>query len=241
MRTPTKKASELTAADLAKGDLEVIGLLQGASNYTLLCKLTAFDETLVVYKPRRGEAPLWDFPAGTLCLREVAASVVCKMAGWDFVPLTILRDGPYGVGSVQVFFDHDPSVTAFDIIEEREEDLMRIALFDMVANNADRKAGHVFLDDDLAVRAIDHGVCFAEEPKLRTVLWDWVDEPIPSHLSAELSLLCDRLTTSQAALELESLLTSDEIGELRRRAEEVAGMKVFPSPGPGRPYPWPPI
>lgn len=202
--------------------------------------MSALDGAYVVYKPQRGETPLWDFPPGTLYRREVAAFEVARLGGWDFVPPTIARDGPHGVGSVQVFFDHDPALTAFDLVPDRELELKRIALFDLVVNNADRKAGHVFIDRWGGLRAIDHGVCFAVEPKLRTVLWDWVDEPIPDVLRPELHALCERLSSDEAAA-LEELLSHQELAELRVRAERVAGMKVFPSPGPGRPYPWPPI
>lgn len=218
----------------------MIGLLRGSSNHTLLAAMPELEGAYVVYKPQRGETPLWDFPPGTLYLREVAAFEVARLAGWDHVPVTIVRDGPYGVGSVQVFFDHAPEVTAFDLIQARELELMRIALFDLIVNNADRKAGHVFLDRWDGLRAIDHGVCFAVEPKLRTVLWDWVGEPIPADLHRECDALCEKLR-SQAAGSLEGLLSAAELAELKARAERVAGMDVFPPPGPGRPYPWPPI
>lgn len=214
---------------LLEGDIELIGLLPGASNYTLLGSL---GELLVVYKPRNGESPLWDFQSGTLCQREVAAYLVCEGLGWHFVPPTVLRDGPLGPGSVQLFIDHDPSITAFELVETKKADLMRIALFDLVVNNADRKAGHVFICDG-RVSAVDHGVCFHTEPKLRTVLWDFIGMPIPSD---DLKSLQGLVADSFAAL-----LSEAEMDALYRRVDVVVGGGVFPAPGPGRPYPWPPV
>ncbi len=131
---------------LATGELEVLGLLPNASNHTFLARATSADEELLaVYKPRRGEAPLWDFPEGTLCAREVAAYVVSRALGWPNVPATVLRDGPYGVGSVQRFVPHDPEEHYFTLAERFPEEFRRVAAFDMVVNNADRKSGHCLL------------------------------------------------------------------------------------------------
>lgn len=228
-------------AELRSGELELLGLLPAASNYTFLARLHAGDEpALVVYKPQRGEAPLWDFASGTLCHREVAAYLVCRAAGWTFVPPTVLRDGPHGPGAVQAFIPHDFTTTAFDLLAERPAELQGIVLFDIAVNNADRKAGHVFTDEAGTVWAVDHGICFHEEPKLRTVLWDFAGQPIPPAERAPLEALCHALQGDLAA-DLQPLLSPAELHALRRRSEAIAASACFPEPGPGRPYPWPPI
>lgn len=227
-------------SELLQGDIELLGLLPGASNYTFLARLGDDDSALVVYKPRRGEAPLWDFPSGTLCQRETAAFEVSRAGGFGFVPATVLRDGPLGVGAVQSFVEHDFDCTAFDLYESHGGDLRRIALFDLVVNNADRKAGHVFPDADGKVWAIDHGICFHTEPKLRTVLWDFAGAPIPDED-------CERLRSLQASLlgplgeVLAPLLDAAELDMLSRRVAAVLAAGVFPAPEAGRSFPWPPV
>jgi hypothetical protein len=225
---------------LANGELEVLGLLAGSSNYTFLARLGDGPEALVVYKPRRGEVPLWDFQSGTLCNREVAAHLVCCSAGWGLVPPTVLREGPLGTGAVQQFIEHDPSVTAFDLAGDHRRELMQIALFDVIVNNADRKAGHVLIDAQGSIWGIDHGLCFHEQPKLRTVLWDFVGEKIPEEdlLAAE-GLI--RALQADLGVALSGLLDPIELEALCNRARGVVENEVFPRPGPGRPYPWPPI
>jgi uncharacterized repeat protein (TIGR03843 family) len=225
--------------------MELLGLMPGASNYTFLARLgpevpEAGSERLVVYKPRRGEAPLWDFPSGTLCQREAAAFEVSRAGGFGFVPATVLRDGPAGIGSVQTFVDHDFECTAFDLFETHESDLRRIALFDLIVNNADRKAGHVFPDAQGHVWAIDHGICFHAEPKLRTVLWDFAGEPINEAERACLGRLTEALRGDLAAV-LEGLLDPAEVEVLRRRLRALLAAEAFPAPGPGRSFPWPPV
>jgi uncharacterized repeat protein (TIGR03843 family) len=227
---------------VAEGDLELLGLLPRSSNYAFLARATiADDEALVVYKPRRGETPLWDFPDGTLCNREVAAYVVARRLGWPNVPPTVLRDGPEGEGSVQSFVDFDPNEHYFTMAEAGRflDEFRRIALFDVVANNADRKAGHCLLGRDGRIHVIDHGVCFAEEEKLRTVIWEFVGEPIPSSELVDLR----RLTKGFATLrgELAHLLSERELVALRDRLEAVVRAERFPEPGEDRPYPWPPV
>lgn len=219
-------------------EMEVLGLLPGSSNYTFLAQLP--DGALVVYKPRRGETPLWDFPRGTLCQREAAAYLVSRAAGWNHVPATVLRDGPLGEGAVQLFVEHDPSVTAFDLVSTHPHDLRSIALFDVVANNADRKAGHVLVDREGSLWGIDHGLCFHEEPKLRTVLWHFVGEPLTDRELAHLTTLREALA-GEVAAELEELLDGAELEALVARVDKVLQAPVFPEPGPGRPVPWPPI
>lgn len=223
--------------------------MPGASNYTFLCRLgpemegeaeDGAGERLAIYKPRRGEAPLWDFPSGTLCQREVAAYLVSAAAGFDLVPPTVLRDGPAGPGSVQAFVHHDFDCTAFDLYRSNDADLRRIALFDLVINNADRKAGHVFVDVGGHVWAIDHGICFHAEPKLRTVLWDFAGTPITDGERALLDRLVEALT-GDLGDRLRPLLDAEERVALRRRLRAARGAKVFPQPGPGRSFPWPPV
>jgi hypothetical protein len=225
---------------LAGGELEVLGLLPSSSNYTFLARAGGEDGTLVVYKPRRGETPLWDFPSGTLCQRETAAYLVCAAAGWGFVPPTILADGPYGVGMVQLFIDHDPSAHAFQLSSGHEAELKRIAVFDLITNNADRKAGHIFAGRDGSIWGIDHGLCFHVEPKLRTVLWDYVGEPIPEPELASVERLAESLD-GEGGDELKELLDGKELRALKRRASWILENPQYPAPAAGRPYPWPPI
>jgi uncharacterized repeat protein (TIGR03843 family) len=224
---------------LAGGEVEVLGRFPWASNATLLARVTLDDLAwLAVYKPERGERPLWDFPPG-LYRREVAAWLVSEAAGWGLVPLTLERDGPLGHGSLQLFVDCREDVTAFDLLEEGHQSMRTIAAFDVVANNADRKAGHTLLDAGGRVWAIDHGVCFHDEPKLRTVIWDFAAEPLPEPLVADLGRLCGRLRGGELAARLEELLSPVELRALRARAERLAERAVFPEPEGGRPYPWP--
>jgi uncharacterized repeat protein (TIGR03843 family) len=228
---------------LATGELEVLGLLPNASNHTFLARARGGgDETLAVYKPRSGETPLWDFPEGTLCGREVAAYVVARTLGWPNVPATVLREGPYGIGSVQGFVRFDPEEHYFTLAERYPEDFRRIAVFDLVVNNADRKAGHCLLGEDGRIHVVDHGVCFSDEPKLRTVIWDFVGQPLDDHVRADLLRLADEVRTGSLGSELVNLLDAVELDALAQRAGAVAGMERLPEPGPDRrPFPWPPI
>jgi len=225
---------------LREGELELLGLLPRSSNYTFLARLRGgSDPVLAVYKPRAGETPLWDFPEGTLCRREVAAHVLAEALGWPNVPPTILRDGPHGEGSVQLFLEFDPSRHYLTMREERPEDFRRIALFDVVANNADRKSGHCLLSSDGDLFVIDHGVCFHDEPKLRTVIWDFVGEEIPADLRADLGRVGVGLERGQLRERLGDLLLPAEIRAAERRIVDLLEDGRFPEPGPGRPYPWP--
>lgn len=235
-----RSAGEDTGALLREGDLEILGLLPRSSNYTFLVRVgAAEDRTLAVYKPERGEAPLWDFPDGTLHLREAAAAVLADALGWPWVPATIVREGPHGVGSVQLFVEFDPEQHYFTMREDRPDDFRKIALFDAVANNADRKSGHCLLSTDGRVFAIDHGVCFHPEPKLRTVIWDFAEEPIPEGLLEDLRRLGRDLATDALREDLATLLQPAELRALERRLEDLIDTGCFPEPGPGRPYPWP--
>ena len=168
---------------LEKADINIEGLVPWGSNYTFLVSICR--ETVAaqgIYKPRRGERPLWDFPAGTLCHRERAAFLVSQTIGWDIVPPTVLRQGPQGYGSLQYFIDHDPDQHYFTLKGQFEEQTQKIVLFDILINNADRKGGHVILDRQNQLWAIDHGICFHVDHKLRTVIWDFAGTLIPSKL-----------------------------------------------------------
>lgn len=227
---------------LGTGELEVLGLLPNASNHTFLARAKNADEdVLAVYKPRRGEAPLWDFPEGTLCAREVAAYVVSRALGWPNVPATVLRDGPYGVGSVQRFMPHDPEEHYFTLVERFPEDFRRVAAFDMVVNNADRKSGHCLLGEDGRIFLVDHGVCFSDEPKLRTVIWDFIGDPVEEGTRADVRRLAGEIRGGEVRDELANLLAPAELAALADRADTVAAAVRFPEPGPDRPFPWPPI
>jgi uncharacterized repeat protein (TIGR03843 family) len=228
---------------LAEGELEVLGLMPGASNYTFLARArTADEEILAVYKPRRGETPLWDFPAGTLCSREVAAYELARTLGWPNVPPTVFRDGPEGEGSAQLFIRFDPEQHYFTLGNERRAEFERVTAFDLVANNADRKAGHCLLGDDGEIWVIDHGVCFSAEPKLRTVIWEYIDEPIPDVLLVDLTRVGEELSGGPLAHKLATLLSPEELRALAARIDELVAAGIYPAPDPGtRPYPWPPI
>jgi uncharacterized repeat protein (TIGR03843 family) len=229
---------------LGRGDLLLVGLLPRSSNSTFLARVAdGEDELLGVYKPRDGEAPLWDFPDGTLYRREVAAYVVASALGWPRVPPTLERDGPYGLGSVQRFLPFDPRTHYFTMQDdpERERVFKRVAAFDVVINNADRKSGHCLLAEDRELFFIDHGVCFSEDPKLRTVIWDFVGEPIASGDLADLRRLGERLDAGPVRERLDGLLARSEVEATRRRLDALIREGRYPEPGTDRPYPWPPV
>ncbi len=222
--------------------MRVLGLMPNSSNYTFLARCRCDgDEVLAIYKPQRGEIPLWDFPEGTLHRREVAAFEVATVLGWPHVPPTVLRDGPEGPGSAQLYVEHDPEQHFFTLEDQRADDFRRIALFDLVANNADRKAGHCLLAADDTIWVIDHGVCFSDEPKLRTVIWDFVGEPFDRGLRSDLERLRVSLQ-DDLRLSLRDLLAPQELSAMEDRIDELLRGGVFPEPVPGtRPFPWPPI
>jgi uncharacterized repeat protein (TIGR03843 family) len=227
---------------IESGPLELLGLLPNSSNYTFLARASAGgEEMLVVYKPHRGENPLWDFPGG-LGRREVAAYVVAASLGWPNVPPTVLREGPEGIGSVQRFVPFEPQEHYFTLQQRHPDAFRAIATFDLVVNNADRKGGHCLLGEDGRIWAIDHGVCFHVEPKLRTVIWEYMDEAIPQELVDDVGALGEALGRGSAPCDrLAGLLADDEVAALRRRIVALVGDPVFPTPIGERPYPWPPV
>lgn len=227
---------------LATGDVEVLGLLPYSSNYTFLARVVAGERHAhAVYKPRRGERPLWDFDHGTLAGREVAAYLVSRAAGWDLVPPTVLRsDAPLGEGSLQLFIEHDPDRHFFVFIEERPDDLRPFAAFDAVINNADRKGGHVIEDADGRLWAVDHGVSFHLEPKLRTVIWQFADEPLGTDVLARLRDVRAELEDGRGVAQgLAAYLAPGEVDALRLRVEDLLETGTFPAPQTERPLPWP--
>ena len=236
----TQEAPELTRSLLANGEIELLGLMPNASNYTFLARCSSGEEeALAIYKPGAGEAPLWDFPEGTLHLREVAAWEVADALGWPSVPDTVLRDGPHGPGSMQRFIDFDPEQHYFTLREHRVEDFRPIALFDALINNADRKGGHCLVDGADTIWLIDHGVCFNIEPKLRTVVWDFAGEPIDETALQDLQRLADDRSGLRARLE--GLLAEVELAALEQRLDTLISHGRLPEPGIERHYPWPPL
>ena len=236
----TTVSDQRARAFLAEGELEVLGRIPWASNATLLARVRHRElEGLAVYKPVRGERPLWDFPSGTLYRREVAAYLVSEQLGWRLVPPTLVRDGPLGVGSLQLYVDADAEVTAFELLAAGNAVLPRIAAFDVVTNNADRKAGHCLLGEDEHVWAIDHGLCFHVEPKLRTVLWDLAGHRLAAADVADLEALAAEAAGGGLGGRLDGLLDADEVAALGERALALARVGTLPAPGSGRAYPWP--
>jgi len=221
------------------GDLEIKGQFTLGSNYTFLVEVKHQDNTYqAVYKPTRGEQPLWDFEENTLALREVAAYIVSEALGLHIVPFTTLREeGPYGSGSLQQFIDYDPNYHYFNFSSEDKQLLRPVVLFDLLVNNADRKGGHVFFENETHhLYAIDHGICFHEDNKLRTVLWDFGGQPIPDELLTRLSL------NSNLLVDLEPYLSPSEISSLKFRAERINHRGTYPrQPNDRRAIPWPPL
>ena len=220
-------------------------MLPWSSNYTLLAVVRYEDmQGLAVYKPQRGERPLWDFPGGTLCRREMAAYLLSADLGWMLVPPTVLRDGPYGIGSVQLYVDCDQEAHLFTMQREGgfEHQIQRLAAFDIIANNADRKSGHCLRGSDGRLWSIDHGICFHAEPKLRTVLWDYAGEPLPDDILADLQALRERTQQEGPFVKaLTGLIDDAEIRAFRRRLDRLVARGVYPDPGGGRNIPWPPV
>ncbi|CAM3048601.1 putative repeat protein (TIGR03843 family) [Williamsia muralis] len=274
MAAPSEKPVDV-AEVLAEGDLELIGQIRSASNATLVCDAVAGETSVrCVYKPVRGEQPLWDFPDGTLAGREVASYLVSEALGWSVIPVTLLRDGPFGPGMVQRWIDtpepSDGLPTRLDVvdlcspdlvpegwkvilsaIDARGEDvvlvhaddprLQRMAVLDVLINNADRKGGHVLEGLDGQVYGVDHGICLHSDDKLRTVLWGWAGENVPAHLLEDVSGLLDALReeTSPLREKLSGLITAAEIEALATRTAIMLGDPVMPDANRSRPIPWP--
>jgi uncharacterized repeat protein (TIGR03843 family) len=242
----TAPASSLEHEDvlrlLREGEISIEGQMIDASNATLYCSIRLDSLTAAcVYKPVAGERPLWDFPDGTLAGREVAAYLVSVASGWDIVPPTVMRDGPYGPGMCQLWIDVDESVDLAALVRSAVEPLRRMAVFDAVINNADRKGGHLLPIPDGHVYGIDHGVCFSSDDKLRTLLWGWRGERLTDEA-------LDVLTGLRLDLDgelgdgLEELLTVSEVRATRKRVARLLSTGKHPNPsGDWPPMPWPPF
>ena len=222
---------------LARGELTVKGRLPWSSNATFLVEASLDGASVLgVYKPARGERPLWDFPPG-LYRRELAAWHLSEALGWGLVPLTLERDGPHGPGSLQRFVEADFEQHYFTLREDpaHHDSLKRLCAFDLVANNADRKSGHCLRDADGVIYGIDNGLCFHAEPKLRTVIWDFGEEALPPAVLEDLR----RLVAGPLPPALTRLLEPAECQALVRRARALVKAGRFPADTGGRRYPWP--
>jgi hypothetical protein len=235
----------LVLSVLQKGELDLQGQFLSGSNYTFLVKLNYEEISMTtVYKPVRGEQPLWDFPVGTLGKREVAAFLVSEILGWDYVPPTIFRrNAPLGAGSLQQYIEHDPNDHYFNFSDQDKQRLRPVVVFDIIINNADRKGSHILRDKDDHLWLIDHGICFNTEDKLRTVIWDFCGEPIPESILGNLGRLVETFSQpGEQVKELGKLLQAAEIEALLSRTRGLLKTKVFPYPKKNsRPYPWPPV
>jgi uncharacterized repeat protein (TIGR03843 family) len=229
---------------LAGGALEIRGRLAEASNATLYCTIThAGRSAACVYKPVAGERPLWDFPHGTLAGRELAAYAVSRASGWDIVPPTVYRDGPFGPGMCQLWIESDPTVDLLALARSNSHAGLRaMAVFDAVINNADRKIGHLLPAPDGHLYGCDHGVCFAEEYKLRTVLWQWRGDPLPPNAVRALERISTLMENGELASGLARWLTEDEVTATKARVDMLLRHRVHPYPPQDWPaVPWPPV
>lgn len=234
---------EATSALLDTGTMEVVGRVAWSSNAALLVTVERDGvQMLAVYKPQRGERPLWDFPDGTLCHRETASYQLSKALGWDLVPRTVLRDGPYGVGMVQRFIEHDLDEHYFTLLDSHVETFRRFAVFDVIANNADRKGGHCLRERGTGhIYGIDHGLTFHVAPKLRTVIWDFASEPIPDDLVSDVASLRARLDGAIGD-DFRALLHPVEFDAFVGRIDALLIEGHFPEPDEGyHSVPWPMI
>jgi len=232
---------------LHQGDILIEGLLPYSSNYTFLVLVTHEEQTIrAVYKPRRGERPLWDFPQGSLYRREVAAYLFSEVTGFSFVPETVVRVGPLGIGALQLFIDHDPDIHLLTMqhVGGFEQDLLRLAAFDYIINNADRKSGHCLQGHDGRFWAIDHGICFHQDDKLRTVLWDFAGQSLPEEVARSLYQVrtwFEQESSSQYH-KVSRLINPAEMYALHERLTHILTTGTYPLPPQQRRYiPWPPV
>ncbi|MFP5254217.1 MAG: SCO1664 family protein [Acidimicrobiia bacterium] len=233
----TDPAAESLETHLREGEVEVLGRMPWSSNGTFLCEVDHGGSVMrAIYKPRRAERPLWDFPSG-LDHREVAAFELSRALGWDLVPVTVRRDGPLGPGSVQAFVEADFEQHYFTLVEDEahHDSLRALCTLDLVGNNTDRKSGHVLLARDGRIQGIDHGLMFHHEFKLRTVIWDFGGQPIPDWIRSAVSTLVDAPLPAALA----DLLDPLERDALVTRARALVSAPCFPVDETGRRYPWP--
>ena len=226
---------------LKNGEIEVTGRLVDASNATLYANCSYADSIMpIIYKPIAGERPLWDFPDGNLAQREYAAYLISELGNFSVVPPTILRDGPFGSGMVQQWIDIDNSIDLSLFYRTDNPELRKMALFDAVVNNTDRKIGHLLPISAAKVFGCDHGVTFHEDDKLRTVLWQWADQPLTRSETDQLNNLLSEISASEEALL--ALITPAELKALVARIQRLISEATFPAPSDEWPaVPWPPF
>jgi uncharacterized repeat protein (TIGR03843 family) len=240
LRAPADDAE--ARALLLDGEIDLEGRMLDASNVTLVGYVRTGElEAECVYKPVAGERPLWDFPDGTLAGREVSAALVSEATGWRVVPPTVLRDGPFGPGMVQLWVDGDPDVDLAAFVRSDDPGLRRMAVFDAVVNNADRKGGHIIPTPDGHVYGVDHGICFSVDPKLRTLLWRWAGQPLPAEAIEVLEELTGDLL-GDLGEQLHEHLTRREVRRTQQRVAELLRTGRYPQPSGEWPaLPWPPF
>jgi uncharacterized repeat protein (TIGR03843 family) len=230
---------------LEEGELSISGQFMHSSNYTFLVQVGNGNKKFpAVYKPQKGETPLWDFPAGTLCQREVAAFIISEALGWELVPPTVFRKkAPLGKGALQLFVEHDPELHYFSFEEKTRQRLKPTVLFDLIINNADRKGGHILKDGNGHLWLIDHGTCFHQEFKLRSVIWEFVGHKIPQNFQADIQRLGRAIEEDEIFRnKLSSLITAAEIHALQTRIKILVQLNTFPFPEKNRrTIPWPPL
>ena len=242
MHAPSSEGAEHLLQELP--EVKVEGLLHGASNYTFLTRLGPHPPSglRAVYKPARGESPLWDFEAGTLYQREVAAYELSKVLGWPNIPPTVVREkAPHGVGAMQLFIEADARHFLGES-SSRSDTWIRVALFDVIANNADRKSGHCLFDAKDKVWVIDHGLTFHVDQKLRTVIWDFSAEPLPGDLCGDVERTLVEVERGGLGKTMQGLVSQAEMRVLKRRLRAVLDPRWrFPEPSSAWSIPWPPV
>lgn len=244
MPGPSSDGAEVEQLLVELPDVKILGLLHGASNYTFLARLAPHPPSglRAVYKPARGESPLWDFAAGTLYQREVAAYELSKVLGWPRIPPTVVRaSAPHGVGAMQLFIEADGRHFLGES-RSRSDTWIRVALFDVITNNADRKSGHCLFDSQNNVWVIDHGLTFHVDEKLRTVIWNFSGRPLPSDLCGDVERTLIEVDRGALGKTMQGLLSPAEIRALKRRLRGVLDPQWrFPEPTSAWSIPWPPV
>lgn len=244
MPGPFSEQSEVEQLLRELPDVKLLGLLQGASNYTFLASLAPHPPQglRAVYKPARGESPLWDFEAGTLYRREVAAYELSKVLGWPRIPPTVVRlEAPHGPGAMQLFVEADGR-HFLGQNRSRRDTWIRVALFDVIANNADRKSGHCLFDAEDRVWVVDHGLTFHVDEKLRTVIWDFASQPLPTDMCDDVERTLVQMERGPLGESVRDLLSAAEVRVLKRRLRGVLDPQWrFPEPSSAWSIPWPPV
>jgi hypothetical protein len=228
---------------LHKGLIHIEGQFIIGTNFTFLASVE-FQKSKyhAVYKPQKGEVPLWDFPPNTLASREIAAFLISEAVAWRFVPPTIMRKvAPLGPGSLQWYIPHNPDMNYFTFNDTIKDTLQPVVIFDMIINNADRKGSHIIIGEDKRIWLIDHGICFHHENKLRTVVWDFIKQPIPNNIIQDIKKLKVKLSSNYDLInELKKLLSKQEITAMKDRIQRIIENPIFPLPRENyRPFPYP--